>query len=105
MSQCTFELGMTVFVSCLVEFRGLDPGAGQKQVICHAAEHDAGRGSRHSEEGRTTQDAAKHPGVLSVGQRVRGNHVYGTTQSIHIYSMNEGADHVVEGDPGPVLST
>src|SRR5215218_6693619 len=56
MSQCAFELGMTVFVSGLFELRGLDAGASQKQVVCHATKHDADRGRRHSEEGRVTQD-------------------------------------------------
>src|SRR5829696_7847529 len=104
MSQCAFELGMTVFVSGLFELRGLDAGASQKQVVCHATKHDADGGRRHSEEGRTTQDAAQYPGVLRVGRRVRGNNGYGTTQSIHVYSMNDGTDHIVERDPEPVLS-
>src|SRR5215207_5135606 len=104
MSQRAFEPGMTVFVSGLLELCGLDAGAGQEQVVCHSTEHDAGRGCRQSEEGRTTQDAAKHPGVLRVGWRVRGHHVYGTAQSIRIYGMNDGADHIVKRDPGPVLS-
>src|SRR5215210_4106594 len=104
MSQRAFELRIAVFVPGLLELCGLDAGAGQEQIICHPTEHDAGSGCRHSEEGRTTQDAAKHPGVLRVGRRVGGYNVYGTAQSIRIYGMNDGADHIVERYPGPVLS-
>ena len=38
----------------------------------------------------------------SAGQ---GHHVPGTVQSIRVYDVNDGANHVVERDPGPVLPT
>src|SRR5215210_252466 len=103
MSQRSFELGVTVFVSGLLEFRGLDAGTGQEQLVGHSTERDAGRGGRHREEGRAIQDAAQYPGVLRVDRRARGRDVDGTAQGIGLYGVHYGADHIVERDPRPVL--